>query len=442
MPSSEFILNPRIDESKLRQESKKFNDVMKKSSQQIEDELKESTENGIKGGIKTGVGKSKHEFEKMGSWLQLASANLVANLATKAIETAVDKVTLAFQGAQEFSQLGRDRLSQIANVADNADALGIDRGRYAALTAMGKSVRLEENDIAQLLSGFVGALGNDEMRQFKDVSESKGIEVAFLEFIDTMSKKNPEQAIQLMNEQLGDSDSLLAARFMEPFQRLAQSGDKLTFSNIIKTMLGQNVNVDKLGNAVDVGLQRAKEVAKSDAQQMISEIYQGVSQGQTQAIIQLSKKTKELEQAHLDALEMKVDMEIKFINAEIGMVNKTRAAWEALQDFLNSPTEPGEESAFEKRARYTKDAKNEVSYDRDPYKAMAEESLKKPKVEAHEGQLNPYAMLAKDKQKEVSANSNNNVEKINGLNSEMAKMLKEIKMYQSSRLDVGPQSIK
>ncbi|PNP21961.1 hypothetical protein AL471_014390 [Vibrio alginolyticus] len=442
MPSSEFILNPRIDEAKLRQENKKFNDVMKKSAQQIEDELKESTENGIKGGIKTGVGKSKHEFEKMGSWLQLASANLVANLATKAIETAVDKVTLAFQGAQEFSQLGRDRLSQIANVADNADALGIDRGRYAALTAMGKSVRLEENDMAQLLSGFVGALGHDEMKEFKDVSESKGIEVAFLEFIDTMSKKNPAQAIQLMNDQLGDSDSLLAARFMEPFQKLAQSGDKLTFSNIIKTMLGQDVDVDKLGNAVDTGLQRAKEIAKSDAQQMISEIYQGVSQGQTQAIIQLNKKTKELEQAHLDALEMKVDMEIKFINAEIGMVNKTRAAWEALQDYLNSPTEPSEESAFEKRARYAKEAKNEVSYDRDPYKAMAEELLNKPKVENHEEQSNPYAMLAKERQKEASANSNNHVEKINGLNSEMAKMLKEIKMYQSSRLDVGPQSMK
>ncbi|HHY0466031.1 TPA: hypothetical protein ACVU43_003014 [Vibrio parahaemolyticus] len=442
MPSSEFILNPRIDEAKLRQENKKFNDVMKKSAQQIENELKESTENGIKGGIKTGVGKSKHEFEKMGSWLQLASANLVANLATKAIETAVDKVTLAFQGAQEFSQLGRDRLSQIANVADNADALGIDRGRYAALTAMGKSVRLEENDMAQLLSGFVGALGHDEMKQFKDVSESKGIEVAFLEFIDTMSKKNPAQAIQLMNDQLGDSDSLLAARFMEPFQKLAQSGDKLTFSNIIKTMLGQNVNVDKLGNSVDTGLQRAKEIAKSDAQQMISEIYQGVSQGQTQAIIQLNKKTKELEQAHLDALEMKVGMEIKFINAEIGIVNKTRAAWEALQDFLNNPTEPSEESAFVTRARYAKEKKNEVSYDRDPYKAMAEELLNKPKVEANDGQSNPYSMLAKEKQKENSATANNNIEKINGLNSEMAKMLKEIKTYQSSRLDVGPQSMK
>ncbi|EGQ8054276.1 hypothetical protein HPX47_001635 [Vibrio alginolyticus] len=318
--SSEFILAPRLDEQKMRQESEKMEVALRRSSRQAADDFEFWFGKGFENGAEKGAEKVKTKLKSLQGFLIVSGGNLAANVVMAVAEKVKDIATKAFQDAEGYAQLARERLNDMSDLSDNADALGINRGRYAALSAVGISARLDQSDIRGILSGFVGALERPEMALYKEAADKNGIENAFLDFVGTMSKMKPETAAQYMNQAFGDEDALLASRFMKPFKKIIDEKGDLSFQNIMDTMMGDKVRTQELDDALNRGEKSASILATGDAQAFEKKIIHGVDQKQAQAVVASDASEAKRIQAHLDVLDLKVKGKILADLAEIKAV--------------------------------------------------------------------------------------------------------------------------
>ncbi|MCG9699643.1 hypothetical protein L1D19_05790 [Vibrio natriegens] len=318
--SSEFILAPRLDEQKMRKESKKMEIELRRASRQAADDFEYWFGKGFERGAEKGGDKVKTKLKSLQGFLMLTGANLASSAVMAVGQMAKDIATKAFQDAEGYAQLARERLNDMSDLSDNADALGINRGRYAALSAVGISARLDQSDIRGILSGFVGALERPEMALYKEAADKNGIENAFLDFVGTMSKMKPETAAQYMNQAFGDEDALLASRFMKPFKKIIDEKGELSFQNIMDTMMGTKVRTQELGDALNRGEKSANILATGEAQAFEKRIIEGISQKQAQAVVASDASEAKRIQAHLDVLDLKVKGKIIADEAEIKAV--------------------------------------------------------------------------------------------------------------------------
>ncbi|EPT9265980.1 hypothetical protein [Vibrio parahaemolyticus] len=318
--SSEFILAPRLDERKMKEESKKMEVQLRRASKQAADDFEFWFGKGFEKGAEKGSQKVKSKLGKLQGFMILTGANLASEAIATAAGVAKDIATKAFQGAEEYAQIARERLNEMSDISDTADALGINRGRYAALSAVGISARLDQSDIRGILSGFVGALERPEMASYKEAANQNGIENAFLDFVGTMAKLKPEVAAQYMNDVFGDEDALLASRFMKPFKALLAENKDLTFQNIMDTMLGSKVRTEELDKALNRSDKSSSILAIGDAKAFEKKIIDGVTQGQAQAVVSSEASEAKRIQANLDVLDLKVKGKIIADEAEIAAV--------------------------------------------------------------------------------------------------------------------------
>ncbi|EIZ1550939.1 hypothetical protein ACWONS_003511 [Vibrio parahaemolyticus] len=318
--SSEFILAPRLDEQKMRKESEKMEVELRRASRQAADDFEYWFGKGFERGAEKGGDKVKTKLKSLQGFLMITGANLASDAVMAVGAIAKDIATKAFQDAEGYAQLARERLNDMSDLRDNADALGINRGRYAALSAVGISARLDQSDIRGILSGFVGALERPEMSLYKTAADQNGIENAFLDFIGTMSKIKPETAAQYMNQVFGDEDALLASRFMKPFKEIIDKKGELSFQNIMDTMMGGKVRTQELDDALNRSETSANILAAGDAQAFEKKIIDGVNQKQAKAVVSSDASEAKRIQAHLDVLDLKVKGKIIADAAEIKAV--------------------------------------------------------------------------------------------------------------------------
>ena len=317
MASSEFILAPRIDERKMREESKKMELSLQRSARQAADDFEYWFGKGFERGAEKGTLKVKTKLKNLQGFLMITGANLASSAVMAAASAAKEIATKAFEGAEEYAQIARERLNDMADLNDNADALGINRGRYAALSAVGISARLDQSDIRGILSGFVGALERPEMTLYKDSAEKNGIENSFLDFVGTMAKMKPETAAQYMNQVFGDEDALLASRFMKPFKQIIANKGDLTFQNIMDTMFGGKVRTSELDTALNRSANSAAILARGDGDAFQKKIIDGISQAQAKNVVASDASEARRIQAHLEVLDLKVKGKVLADNAEI-----------------------------------------------------------------------------------------------------------------------------
>ncbi|KIP71404.1 hypothetical protein SN11_16840 [Vibrio harveyi] len=318
--SSEIILAPRLDPQKMKKEAEKMEVTLRRSAKQSAEDFEYWFGKGFERGAEKGGQKVKSKLKNLQGFLMLTGANLASEAVMAAANVAKDIATKAFQGAEEYAQIARERLMDMSDLSDNADALGIDRGRYAALSAVGISARLDQSDIRGILSGFVGALERPEMAAYKDAAERNGIESSFLDFVGTMSKMKPETAAQYMNQVFGDEDALLASRFMKPFQKIIAENGSLTFQNIMDTMLGGKVRTGEMGDALLRGESAARILARGDADAFQKKIIDGITEGQARSVVESDASEARRIQAHLEVLDLKVKGKVIADNAEIATI--------------------------------------------------------------------------------------------------------------------------
>lgn len=319
MASSEFILAPRIDEAKARQEMQKLDDVARRSARQMEMEFSDAWDHFEK--------KGESSFKKLGGKLQgfmgSFAGNLAANVVSKAAEIATDAATKAFQDGEAKAQMARARYEQNRDINSEADALGIGRGKYAALDIAGIASGLDRSDVRGLMSGFVGSLAKPEMEKFREDANKHGIDKAFFDFIGSTSKLKPEEAAQRMNEVFGDDDALKASKFMKPIQDLMKHGKSLSFQNIVDNMAGRHIDMKRLEKSLNMSEKQMKEMMMNDAgilENQINNIVQPTAGGSSKAH-EVSRSEKSTESLHLK--------ELKYLNiavaTQVGMDNVTKA---------------------------------------------------------------------------------------------------------------------
>lgn len=331
--SSEFILAPRIDEKKMRQESEKMQSELRRSSKQAADDFEHWFGRGFERATDKGVSGIKSKMKNLQTFMSVTAANLASEAIMAVGSAAKQAVSVAFQGAEEYAQIAKSRINNISDISDTADALGINRGRYAALSAAGISARLEQSDIQGILSGFVGALERPEMALYKDAADTNGIENAFLDFIGTMSKMKSEEAAQYMNQVFGDSDALKASRFMRPFKEILEKGGDLTFENIVEKMFGGNIRIEALERALYRNDSRANIVSGAEARSFLNEIMNGVTYDQAKNVVDIESSESRRVQAHLEALDLKAWAKIQADDAEIAAVKGSKIIHDELKTF-------------------------------------------------------------------------------------------------------------
>ncbi|GLT13907.1 hypothetical protein [Vibrio algivorus] len=303
MASSEFILAPRIDENKARQEMQKMDDVARRSAQQMTAEFDHAWDT---------IGrKGQSTFSKLGKHLQGAAASMVGNIAAnvvmKATEIATDAATKVFQDLEATKQTARERYEQNRDINSEADALGIGRGKYAALDIAGVASGLDRSDVRGLMSGFVGALEKPEMEKFRNDANENGIDKAFLDFIGSTSKLKPEEAAQRMNDVFGDEDALKASKFMKPIQDLMKHGKALNFQNIVDNMAGRHIDVKGLEKSLNMSEEQMKSMFANDAS-LLEEHIKGVAeQNNAEDIVTSDNSTDSVINANLKNLHIKVE---------------------------------------------------------------------------------------------------------------------------------------
>lgn len=302
MASSEFILAPRIDENKARQEMQKMDDVARRSAQQMTMEFDQAWHD---------IGRSgKSTFSKLGGWLKDASASMVGNIAAnvtmKLGEIAWDAATKVFDDPEGTAALERERYEQNRDINSDADALGIERGKYAALMEAGLGSGLDQSDMRGLLSGFVGALEKPEMANFQDDAKTNGIDKAFLDFIGSTSQLNTEEAAGRMNEVFGDDDALKASKFMGPIQDLLTKGQEVNFQNIVNAMSGRQVDINGLQTALNVSADQMKSVFANDARLYEQHIKGVAKRNNAQNIVTSENSTDSVKETKLDNLHISV----------------------------------------------------------------------------------------------------------------------------------------
>lgn len=329
MASSEFILAPRIDEAKARQEMQKLDDVARRSARQMEMEFSDAWDHFEK--------KGESSFKKLGGKLQgfmgSFAGNLAANVVSKAAEIATDAATKVFEDAEGFSALGRERYEKNRDINSEADALGIGRGRYAALDIAGVASGLDQSDIRGLLSGFVGALEKPEMIQFKEDAEKNGIDKAFLNFMSAMSRMSTEKAAQHMNDVFGDDDALKGSKFIKPIKELASKGQSLSFQNIIDTMAGRHIDIEQLEKSLNMTEEQMKDLFANDAKTLETQINNTAKLNNAKDIVTSENSTHNVQEKHLENLHIKVQGQLiadGIEKAEIGVgsaVVNSSATW-------------------------------------------------------------------------------------------------------------------
>lgn len=302
MASSEFILAPRIDEAKARQEMQKLDDVARRTALQMTTEFDHAWDT---------IGrKGQSTFHKLGKHLQGAAASMVGNIAAnvmmKAAEVATDAATKVFQDLEATKQIARERYGQNRDINSEADALGIGRGKYAALDIAGVASGLDRSDVRGLMSGFVGALEKPEMERFKEDANKNGIDKAFFDFIGSTSKLKPEEAAQRMNDVFGDEDALKASKFIRPIQDLMKHQKVLNFQNIVDNTAGRHIDIKGLETSLNMSEEQMKDLFANDAR-LLEEHIKGVAkQNNARNIATSDNSTDSVINAHLNNLHIKV----------------------------------------------------------------------------------------------------------------------------------------
>ncbi len=330
--SAEMILKPKIDENKMREEAKKQERIMKTTAKQMEDDIKNGVENGMEDGAESGVSAFSLKFKAAAATLALAAAALVKD--------TFDKVT---GGAEQVEADLRDRINAIQDITSSAEGFGMDRATYAGFTLAGKAQGLEQDDIRGIFETFVGSLNRPEMVDYKEASDTYGIEKAFLDFMGTLSLMDSEQAARLNDDVMG-GDALRASKFMEPIRKILDGGGELTTEKVLNAMMGGGLDLAGLRRSFDAADPNIKKVMHEDALDRQRELKNGLDASEASGINRMTEAERNEKDAQESVFDMKVDRFVVEKEMTVAQLKFGAAAEEYIMKLFGGANGTGEGS--------------------------------------------------------------------------------------------------
>lgn len=339
MASSELILMPEIDESTLRDAERRTEEAFQRASKQIGSDLKKDISEGIKNGADSG------------SNILMTRMKLAAGaIAVAAGAVVTDTFQKTLTGVDEVSERFNEKVKTISDLFSSSSAFGISPERYAGLITAGVSVGLEQDDIRDMIAGFVAAFQDEEAIKYKELAETKGIESSFVTMLKTAAEMPAEQAQQFLTKILGETDAVLAQRLVEPIRGLLEDGIETTFQSVIDAIYGGQIDLAKLADSLERSQEQANKIAFQDAKDFYDSLLAGVSPEATQAELKLRASQRALEAEHMKTFDLKVDtrvianeLEIKQIKAGSMAVNETielkNRVYEGIRDYIDVMSE-------------------------------------------------------------------------------------------------------
>lgn len=330
---AELVISPKVDQAQTKATVIKMETALENGAKQarVDKILEDDIEKGSKAGSSS-----------LSSSLRLAAGAVAAALGA-ALVASIDEAT---NDARDVMDDLLNKAEEIKDSMQSAQALGIDTANYAAIEIAGQALGQDKGDIRGLFSGFVGALSNDEMSQYKDLADTSGLETAFFTFLQQASNLSQGERNIRLNETFGDEDAIKAAVWVDKINELAQSGEATNTANLIEAILGVPVDFERLRQGQAVTKDSSTVINQELATQQLELQYKGITRPEAEATVDLMQSDKEVQQARRDTYELRVQRAIfenevtmgKITVGEIsaGVINET---YDAISDAANDRVE-------------------------------------------------------------------------------------------------------
>lgn len=304
---AELVISPKVDPSEQKRVIDKMQEALEKGAKQAR--MDEILQRDIERGAEAGSTKLLKTLKTV--------AGAIATVLGAALASSVDAAT---NNAHEVLDELLERADKIKDSIRTAEAMGLDPARYAAIEIAGTALGQDAGDIRGLLSGFVGTLGNDEMKNYKELADTSGLETAFFTFLKQASTMEQGDRNILLNEAFGDEDAVKAGVWVNQIEQLEDSGESLNTKNLIEAILGQPVSFEAIERGQDITRDSSSILALEMSRQQLSDAYKGVTREQGESGARLKHSDKELSNSQEDTFELRVKRAVFENEVEMGKV--------------------------------------------------------------------------------------------------------------------------
>lgn len=338
MASSELVLAPQVDRNALKRSEMQIAASMeaagKKASISMQRDVKKGISKGVKSGVNDGVSGSKGKFKALGLGVAVAAAAVIADTMDKTLNSLEDNIDRI---------LGK--LDTIKEVSSDAEAFGISKERYAAMSVIGASQGLDLSDLSGIMTGFSASLSDERMSEFKSIRDKQGMEKAFFDFLSSTGKLSESDRQQQLISVFGEDDMRLVSRILNPMMQLQNSGQELSLGSLFKQTTGSNLDLNAIASGMSQSEQAAKLRNKQIAQDQLRNFTSPVTAGQVQGIGAVAASQRNVEAAQMSAMSLQIKakivadtMTIKQIEAGVITGNMVVNFAESISKAIDNPT--------------------------------------------------------------------------------------------------------
>lgn len=326
LPSAELVLAPKVDPRALRRSSKRAQDAMARAGRQAAKSIKKDLKRGIEDGFKDGSSNGAKAFKKG------MAALGVAGLLAKWVELAVG-------GADQVGARIREKALMMQEMKSTADAFGIDAGRYAGLNIASQGLGINPDDIRGMLSGFSAELNEPEMQKYKELADSSGLDVAFLNLLKKAAEMSPTEGQRFLNPILGDEDSVYAGKITAKIREMNEQGIDVTFQSLLDHMATFNIQLEELKKGLEGSREAINALNQDAASSLQDSIIKGLSEKNASLEVERVKSERKVLQAELENFATKVRTALTLDKGKIGLIKVGGENAQRIYDFIDSVDE-------------------------------------------------------------------------------------------------------
>jgi len=348
---AELVISPKVDASEQKRVINKMQETLEKGAKQAR--MDEILQRDIERGADIGGAKLFATLKTV--------AGAVATVLGAALASSIDAAT---SNANEVLDKLLEKTESIKDSIQTAEAMGLDPARYAAIEIAGTALGQDKGDIRGLLSGFVGTLGNDEMKNYKELADTSGLETAFFTFLKQASTMEQGDRNILLNEAFGDEDAVKAGVWVQQIERLEDSGEDLNTKNLIEAIIGRPVSFEAIERGQEITKENSRIVTIEQARQQQKDLERGLTQSEAANAAELLRSDKQVEDAQRETFELRVKravFENEVTMAQVDVGEMTANAFnehvsgfgyqladmgDSVNDALESPTQENLSKAF------------------------------------------------------------------------------------------------
>ena len=329
MASSELVLAPQVDRNALKRSEMQIAQSMenagKKASIEMRKDLKREVSNGLNQGVKDGVSKSRGNMKALGLGVAAAAAMVIADTMDKTLGSLEDNIDRIM-----------GKLDTIREVSENAKAFGIDEGRYAAISVLGSAKGLDQSDMQGIFAGFAASLQDDEMKGFKGIRDTQGMEKAFFDFLSSTAKLTGSDRENQLIKVFGEDDMRLVSRIMGPMAAMQSSGQPMNLESLYKNVTGRDLQLAAMQQGISRSQTAQGMITAQQAQFLENTFIKGVTPGQASAVTSVASSQKNLEAAQMTALNLQVKAKILADQLEVKQIQAGTIMGDFMFDFFKN----------------------------------------------------------------------------------------------------------